>query len=430
MSYRKAYDRINLLPPVNRGNEFEKLFNKICEDAGILIFDRFRTSDTEQEIDGAVLIYSRVFLLEAKWEDEKTLAASKLYSFLGKINSKIDGTLGIFISHNELKENFINAFRNGIKQNCILIHGKSNIEDIIDEKVKIKDFLEYCFAMASTKHRIDINTSEYISLPDKSKFITDKTVIVQDNWKKIYEALMGNMSTVDFKANLETWYSKELDLSEKIINLNLYNTINLTFTIKDKLDALINKLIQKEKDSFIKEIVNKFKGNEWKNYAYENFCNELKSLKLNIKKEDRISIIKNVAEVLNTDWVLENKASWVIMIFYDLLSDEEKGLLAKEYLDIYCDTSREDRFPQKKFAAQIFKDILKEKKTYFEIIRSELLLNLKILKLTKFVYENDEYTADEIKKDVHRSFILKYKKVFEENKEDLRNFLEMEYDKL
>ena len=58
------------------------------------------------------------------------------------------------------------------------------------------------------------------------------------------------------------------------------------------------------------------------------------------------------------------------------------------------------------------------------------LLNLKILKLTKFVYENDEYTADEIKKDVHRSFILKYKKVFEENKEDLRNFLEMEYDKL
>ena len=153
MSYRKAYDRINLLPPVNRGNEFEKLFNKICEDAGILIFYRFRTSDTEQEIDGAVLIYSRVFLLEAKWEDEKTLAASKLYSILGKINSKIDGTLGIFISHNELKENFINAFRNGIKQNCILIHGKSNIEDIIDgEFTQSKDnlFLERMINLKKT----------------------------------------------------------------------------------------------------------------------------------------------------------------------------------------------------------------------------------------------------------------------------------------
>ncbi len=430
MSYRKVYDRINLLPPVNRGNEFEKLFNKICEDAGILIFDRFRTSDTEQEIDGAILIYSRVFLLEAKWEDEKTLAASKLYSFLGKINSKIDGTLGIFISHNELKENFINAFRNGIKQNCILIHGKSNIDDIIDGKVKIKDFLEYCFVMASTKHRIDINTSEFIALPDKSKYITDKTVQTKDNWKEIYEALMGNMPTVDFKANLETWYNKELNLSEKIINLNLYNTISLTHIIKDKLDALINKLIQKEKESFINEIVDKFKGNDWKSYAYENFCNEIKSLKFEIKKDDRIAIIKNVAEVLNTNWVLENKASWVIMIFYEILSDEEKELLAVEYLEIYCDTSREDRFPQKKFAAQIFKDILKEKKTYFEIIKSELISSLKILKLTKFVYEDEEYTADEIKKDVYRSFILKYKKVFEENKEDVKNFLELEYNKL
>ena len=116
------------------------------------------------------------------------------------------------------------------------------------------------------------------------------------------------------------------------------------------------------------------------------------------------------------------------MIFYNLLTYEEKELLAKEYLYIYCDTSREDRFPQKKFAAEIFKDLLKEKPSYFGIIKPELISSLKVLKLTNLIYEDGENTKEEIKKDVYRIFFLKYKKVFEENKEDVKKFFESEYE--
>ncbi|MES2589274.1 MAG: hypothetical protein V4622_09850 [Bacteroidota bacterium] len=385
MTYRKEFNKIEALSNhQQRGTEFEILLNKICEDANISIFSRYRTADTSQEIDGCVLIYSKVFLLEAKWENEDTLAASKLYSFLGKINSKIEGTLGVFISYNKLKDNFINAFRNGIKQNCILIHGKENIEDIIDKKLDLKDFLEYCFIMTSTKNRIDISTSEFINLPDKSKYITRTEKPVQDNWLEIYNGLIGVMSVSDFTVKLEFWYSDKLNLSEKIINI--YNSLNLTFGIQQKLDILITRLTEKEKDIFTSVIVDKFKNEHWKMFAYENFCNKLKELRLNIDVNDRKLIIENVTQVLNGDWDLENKASYVIDIFYALLSEVEKKEMLIKYLEIYCDKSRATKFKQKQFAEKLFTDFNGD---YFDIVKIKLSQSIKELKLSASIYDEN-----------------------------------------
>jgi len=421
MAYRKEFEKIEKLEPRQRGTEFEILFNKICDDAEISIFSRFRTAENSQEIDGSVLIYSKVFLLEAKWENEDTLAASKLYSFLGKINSKIEGTLGIFISYNSLKDNFINAFRNGIRQNCILIHGKENIEDIIDGKVDIKDFLEYCFILASTKNRIDISTSEFIALPDKSKFITKTITLPKSSWLDIYNGLTGTMSNADFTANLDVWYSDKLNLSEKTINI--YNSLNLNFQVQQKLETLITRLTEKEKNKFTDVIVEKFKGEHWKKFAYETFCKQLKNLNLKIAEDDRRIITENVTAVLNGDWELENKASYVIEIYYNQLTESEKIELAKKYLKIYCDTSRENRFKQKQFANSLFQDFNGD---YFEIVKDTLKESISEFKQSASVYEDN---ADEIKKTTLRWFRI-YEKVFADNNKDLDNFFNEEYDKL
>ena len=107
--------------------------------------------DGSQQIDGAIEINNRIFITEVKWEKSKTLAASKLYSFLGKVNSKIDGTLGLFISYNELGNKFINSVRAGIKQNCIIINGEDNIIPIIKGEVLIKDL---GYALDSCNHNM------------------------------------------------------------------------------------------------------------------------------------------------------------------------------------------------------------------------------------------------------------------------------------
>jgi hypothetical protein len=344
-----------------------------------------------------------------------------LYSFLGKIHSKIEGTLGIFISHNRLKDNFVNAFRNGIKQNCILIHGKENIEDIVDNKVNIKDFMEYCFIMASTKNRIDINTSEFISLPDKSKFITKKETETNDNWLKIYKGLTGTMSHSDFTASLDNWYLDTLSLSEKTINI--YNTLNLSTLVKQKLETLITRLTEKEKEKFTSAIVAKFKSDNWTKFAYQNFCTKLKTLNLSILESERKLITENVTTVLNGDWGLENQASYVLDIFYTNLTDYEKNDLANKYLEIYCDSSKEDRFKQKQFSNTLFSNL---NSNYFEIIHTKIIESIKGLKESASIYDEE---PESIKKTTLRWF-RKYEKVFTDNGKDIVEFFNTEYEKL
>ena len=121
------FEKIKKYTARRRGLRFERLLYEIFEHDNILLEKSYKNKEGSQQIDGAIEIKNRIFLVEAKWEKSKTLAASKLYSFLGKINSKIEGTLGVFISYNELGKNFIDSTRAGIKQNCIIIHGKDNI---------------------------------------------------------------------------------------------------------------------------------------------------------------------------------------------------------------------------------------------------------------------------------------------------------------
>ena len=57
------------------------------------------------QIDGVVEFAGRYCLLEAKWE-KANLAASELFSFLGKVEGKFFGTIGLFVSRNPLTPNF------------------------------------------------------------------------------------------------------------------------------------------------------------------------------------------------------------------------------------------------------------------------------------------------------------------------------------
>lgn len=408
MNYREYFEDIKKLTPTEKGNKFEYLLDKIFEDNNILISKRYRTKDTQQEIDGAVMIFSKVFLLEIKWESEDTLAASKLFSFLGKINSKIDGTLGIFISYNELKKNFVDSIRNGLKQNCILIHGKSNIDDIIDKKVNIKDYLEYCFIQASTKNRADVNTSEFLSLPYKINYHNNSTTTKKDNWLKIYEGITQQMSLPDFSAKLERWYSEELFLSKKIINV--YNTLNLDSLGRSKFNKLIEKLIEEEPEKFKNILIEKFKSDNWKIFAYESFCSLIKN-KIHISEPNRRFIIDNVTQVLNQDWEDENKASLIIDVFYDSLTEEERLILVNKYLDIYLDNNRLDKFFQKKMANTIFHDSMLDPKLIVEIVKQSIKWDIMSFQLDDVLNnpENDKLRDSRVEKEI----LTKYKKFFE-----------------
>lgn len=101
----------------SRGYEFEKLLNSL------FTLDELdpRTSyrPTGEQIDGSIYFDGRVYLIEAKWHADP-LPASTLYQFKGKVDGKLAGTIGIFISMSGYSEDAVDALALGKNLNIIL----------------------------------------------------------------------------------------------------------------------------------------------------------------------------------------------------------------------------------------------------------------------------------------------------------------------
>jgi hypothetical protein len=72
-----------------------------------------------EEIDGSFVHYGRTFLLEAKWTSDP-VPASTLYQFRGKLEGKLAGTLGVFISMGGYSDDAVDALVAGKSVNMIL----------------------------------------------------------------------------------------------------------------------------------------------------------------------------------------------------------------------------------------------------------------------------------------------------------------------
>src|SRR5450759_337008 len=88
------------------GLEFEELLNALLDQEGLNPRTRYRPKG--EEIDGSFVLESRVFLLEAKWHT-KPLPASAIYAFRGKVEGKLSGTLGVFISGSGYSSHAVDA---------------------------------------------------------------------------------------------------------------------------------------------------------------------------------------------------------------------------------------------------------------------------------------------------------------------------------
>jgi len=314
------------------------------------VYPSYRTFDQSQQIDGALEIKNHIFLLEVKWEETATLAASKLYSFLGKINSKIEGTLGIFISYNKLESGFLSSIRSGIRQNCIVIHGEENILPIIDGDIQIDEYIWYIYKESATKNRISIPISEFQSLPKS----VDTTA---SGWVEIYRSLVGEDDAIIFAGIISYKYNRDFLISKKFFDV--YTALPSSSNVKEKIRLLVQKLIEEEYEAFSDELTKKLLGPFWIRFADENLIDILYD-RISFDLEEAKSIKNNVFPYLievEGQWEEENKVSRILDLIYQNLDAETKRDLAKGYAEIYCDTSRKDRYAQKKFSEKLFRDV-------------------------------------------------------------------------
>ena len=190
----------------DRGREFEKLFCYIFENHRILLRAPYYTDDNRSEqIDGAIKIGSRIILLEVKWV-ESGLAASDLYSFIGKIGNKLEGTLGLFISKEVLSDNFLNAIIKGRRRNIIVLHGE-DVDYLFEKDFPIKDYIEFLIELYSYDNILHFPASKYLK---QNTIIKDENSTQENNINK--DKIKDLISLVSMKQYItEEVFELEID---------------------------------------------------------------------------------------------------------------------------------------------------------------------------------------------------------------------------
>jgi hypothetical protein len=122
--WRARYARLCALPAASsraakqrRGKEFERVLYEMFAEAEMDPRSAYRP--TGEEIDGSFLHHGRTMLFEAKWTREP-VPASTLYQFRGKLEGKLVGTLGVFISIGGYSDDAVDALVAGKSLNLVL----------------------------------------------------------------------------------------------------------------------------------------------------------------------------------------------------------------------------------------------------------------------------------------------------------------------
>lgn len=110
-----------------RGKRFEVFLRSLLDNEQLDARVRIRLGG--EEIDGSFVLDGRVFLLEAKWHAEPIPAAS-VYAFKGKVDGKLVGTVGLFVSMSGYSSEAIDALTAGKSLN-VLLFDREDIESAL-----------------------------------------------------------------------------------------------------------------------------------------------------------------------------------------------------------------------------------------------------------------------------------------------------------
>lgn len=354
---------------IGRGLDFEVLINDVFEDEEILLQRSYHTSDNKSEqIDGAIEVLNRIILFEVKWV-ESGLAASDLYAFIGKIENKLIGTLGLFISREELSSNFVNSLSKGRRRNVLLLHG-NDIELLFTGDLSLKDYLTYCIRRYSFDNIIHYDALSFVQSQKKqavlNKHDQESTTRDTENIKSILKMLLSDNRVEEYTIDLELQklkrdekrhlasyllerYPKYYDayisalFSKK--QRNQFSNFRYALTELVKQKEILNHLVDKYYELYCESANERY----LEDFLWEPFKHGYESLKDKIKFQK--TIYKNFNKILG-DYDKENLLTNVIKYIWTTIAKDIQDKFVNEYIEIYF-SSRKDKFDQKRFAQEL-----------------------------------------------------------------------------
>ena len=156
-----------------RGRTFELILNEMLSKEKMEPKTSMRPAG--EEIDGSFAIENNFYLLEAKWHSNP-IPASALYSFKGKVDGKLIGTIGVFLSMSDYSKDAVDALLNGKELNLILF-GHQDLLLIEEGKVSFREAIRTKLRYAASYGQPFYPLETYVSNKEK----TNKRVINEAN---------------------------------------------------------------------------------------------------------------------------------------------------------------------------------------------------------------------------------------------------------
>lgn len=355
---------------IGRGQDFEKLINDMFEDENILLHRSYHTYDNKAEqIDGAIELLNRIILFEVKWV-ESNLAASDLYAFIGKIENKLIGTLGLFISREELSDNFIAAITKGRKRNVLLLHG-NDIDLLFAGHFSPKDYLEHCIRRYSFDNILHYAASSYIESKKLDKLSMTASVPPSnksEGIKAILRLLFQDDRVEEYVIDLEIEKLRQEERKQLAIYLlgkypKYYDAYTSSLFSKRNRNQLSNMkyalsevLKQKEvtesiSDNFFDLYCSSANERYLEDFLWDAFSYAYEKLK---DKDCFIDTLYNNFKKIEGNYDKENLLTRIIREIWDSLDEGLQHKFIYEYIDIFF-SSRNDGYEQKEFARALIK---------------------------------------------------------------------------
>ncbi len=113
-----------------------------------------------QEVDGAVEIDGDFYLLEARWRQGPSNAGDLLL-FQGKVDQRLQNTLGLFIAVNGFAKDAAPGLRTGKQASIVLMSGE-DIVYVLEDRIGLVDLLRRKIQVARTTGDIYVAAADLL----------------------------------------------------------------------------------------------------------------------------------------------------------------------------------------------------------------------------------------------------------------------------
>ena len=344
-----------------RGCRFEQLIIEYLQNEPNvkIVKGSSHTKDKSEQIDGVIKINSRIFLLEMKWV-ECGLAASDLYAFIGKVDCKLYGTMGIFVSKEPLSDKFKSSLSKGRQQKILILEG-DDVKNLFKIEGHFADYIEAVIEQLSSDNKNQYTVSSFIE-SEKCKYelrsAQKKLEISSEQKEKLNNIINFITSSNVIDDFLIKEYVFELNDLEKrkifefiLENIGRYYELyshcqNYAYVNVEKANKYLGIYDESNFDIYYKNLIlNKSLGYFtflWK--GFEKFIGK--------KATDVAAIIIELFEKYRNVYDAENILTDCIKSLYDDVSNEIKVKLLMFYIEFYF-ASRKDGYSQKDFAKKL-----------------------------------------------------------------------------